>query len=81
MKTYIDQTHPNRGTIKIENSIYEFCTNSHVLPGVSSSRKQIWTCQKLKNRIHMAIEFESLKDLIENLKSTFHNENTDHTTN
>lgn len=72
MKTYINQTHPNRGTIKIENSIYEFYTNSQVLPGVSSSRKQMWSCQKLKNRIYMAIEFESLEDLIENLKTTFH---------
>ncbi len=72
MKTYITQTHPNRGTIKIENSIYEFYTNNQVLPGVSSSRKQVWPCQKLKNRIYMAIEFESLEDLIENLKSTFH---------
>ena len=72
MKTYINQTHPNRGTIKIENSVYEFYTNSQVLPGVSSSRKQMWSCQKLKNRISMAIEFESLEDLIENLKRTFH---------
>ena len=72
MKTYINQTHPNRGTIKIEDSVYEFYTNSQVLPGVSSSRKQMWSCQKLKNRISMAIEFESLEDLIENLKSTFH---------
>ena len=75
MKTYIDQTHPNRGTIKIEDSIYEFYTNSQVLPGVSSSRKQMWSCQKLKNKIYMAIEFASLEDLIENLKTTFHNEN------
>ena len=72
MKTYINQTHPNRGTIKIEDSVYEFYTNSQVLPGVLSSRKQMWSCQKLKNRISMAIEFESLEDLIENLKSTFH---------
>ena len=72
MNTYINQTHPNRGTIKIEDSVYEFYTNSQVLPGVSSSRKQTWSCQKLKNRIYMAIEFESLEDLIENLKSTFH---------
>ena len=72
MKTYTTQTHPNRGTIKIENSIYEFYTNSQVLPGVSSSRKQTWSCQKLKNRIYIAIEFESLEDLIENLKTKFH---------
>ena len=72
MNTYINQTHPNRGTIKIESSIYEFYTNSQVLPGISSSRKQMWSCQKLKNRISMAIEFESLEDLIENLKTTFH---------
>ena len=74
MKTYITQTHSNRGTIKIENSIYEFYTNSQVLPGVSSSQKQMWSCQKLKNSLYMAIEFESLEDLIENLKTTFHNE-------
>ena len=74
MKTYINQTHPNRGTIKIEDSIYEFYTNSQVLPSVSSSQKQMWSCQKLKNRIYMAIEFESLEDLIENLKTTFHKE-------
>ena len=55
-----------------KDSIYEFYTNNQVLPGVSSSRKQMWSCQKLKNRISMAIEFESLEDLIENLKSTFH---------
>ena len=73
MKTYITQTHPNRGTIKIENSVYEFYTNSQVLPGVASSLKQMWSCQKLKNKIYMAIEFESLEDLIENLKTTFHN--------
>ena len=75
MRTYITQTHPNRGTIKIEDSVYEFYTNSQVLPGVSSSRKQMWSCKKLKNRIYMAIEFESLEDLIENLKTTFHYEN------
>lgn len=75
MKTYITQTYPNRGTIKIENYIYEFYTNSQVLPGVSSSRKQMWSCQKLKNSLYMAIEFESLEDLIENLKTKFHNEN------
>ena len=72
MKTYVTQTHSNRGTIKIEDSIYEFYTNNQVLPGVSSSLKQLWSCQKLKNRIYMAIEFESLEDLIENLKTTFH---------
>ena len=72
MKTYIDQTHPNRGTIKIESSIYEFYTNNQVLPGVSSSRKQTWSCQKLKNKIYMTIEFESLEELISNLKITFH---------
>ena len=74
MEIYINQTHPNRGTIKIEDSIYEFYTNSQVLPSVSSSQKQMWSCQKLKNRIYMAIEFESLEDLIENLKTTFHKE-------
>ena len=74
MTTYITQTHPNRGTIKIEDSIYEFYTNSQVLPGVSSERKKMWSCQKLKNRIYMAIEFESLEDLIENLKTKFHME-------
>ena len=72
MKTYINQTHPNRGTIKIEDSVYEFYTNNQVLPGVSSSRKQMWSCQKLKNKIYMTIEFESLEDLIKNLKTTFH---------
>ena len=73
MKTYIDQTHSNRGTIKIESSIYQFYTNNQILPGISSSRKQTWSCQKLKNKIYMAIEFDSLEDLIENLKITFHN--------
>ena len=75
MKTHINQTHPNRGTIKIENSIYEFYTNSQILPGVTSSRKQMWSCQKLKNKIYMAKEFESLEDLIENLITKFHNKN------